>query len=196
MVGPLSRVNVEWSGIAGMPGLSTFYFSETTVSYPLFVNLWSVIKGYFPTGITWTIPTGGDKIDTLTGELVGSWGTAGANVIACTGTGNFSAPTGILVKWDTGTISDGHRTKGKTFLVPVLASKFTSGIVDPAFLTTINTQLTNYLTSQAGAQQVWHRPKFERVGTGPRTMVRDGGQSTVNSVSVSPKAVVLRSRRD
>src|SRR5664279_3933425 len=136
----LRKATVAWSGGHGGPGISTFYFTETTVSYPLFVNLWSVLRGNCPTGITWTIAGGGDTINPLTGELTGVWGGPTPNIIACNGGGMYADAAGAMIRWDTGTVADGHRVKGRTFLVPLVDSLYGSGVLDSAWQTTVNTQ--------------------------------------------------------
>ena len=193
----LSRLRVAWNGFTGAPGVSTFYFTETTVSYPLFINLFANLKGHFPNDVTWNIPGGGDTIDPLTGDLVGTWGTAVSNAITGTSGGSYAAPTGVMIKWGTGTIIDGHRLNGKTFMVPAASALFdTGGVVVAADFATINTQLQNHVNSMNGAQVVWHRPIYTKVVGGDPVLKRVGGYSAVTTGSLSRKACVLRSRRD
>jgi len=193
----LSRLRVGWENFQGAPGVSTFYFTETTVSYPLFINLFANIKSHFPVGLRWVIPGGGDVIDPLNGDLTGTWGTAASNTITATGTGSYSAPSGLMLKWGTGSILDGHRLSGKTYMVPAIGSTFDSfGRVDPAILATLNTQLQNHVNSLNGAQVVWHRPIYTRTAGADPVLKRTGGYSAVTTGSCSPAACVLRSRRD
>jgi hypothetical protein len=199
LVAEIRRVKVRWEGFPGGPGLGTHYLSETTVAYPALVNFYSVIKSRILINTTLHIESGGDIIDDSNGELTGTWGTPSDNPIVGTGTGDYAGPVGMMINWSTGVIRDGHRLRGKTFLVPCSPLVFDgNGGVDVVDRTSINTQITNALTSMAGGLVIWHRPKFAKVeapGTGT-AVVRPGSSAPVTAGSISAKAVVLRSRRD
>ena len=66
------RVRVEWNGLAGLPGISTFYVGTTDADISELVTFYTAIKGLFPNGLNWTIPSVGDVLDEATGELEGT----------------------------------------------------------------------------------------------------------------------------
>jgi hypothetical protein len=150
-------------------------------------NFFSAIKSFVPAACTFSVDNGGDSIDPLNGQLMGSWGVGTSGPIVCTGTGNFSLASGLLVRWDTGTIINGHRLRGKTYIVPVVVGNYDSvGGVLTGTQTTVTTAAQAYVTAAGGTAVVWNRPKPGQAG----------GFSAVTTASVAPKVAVLRSRRD
>ncbi len=184
----MNRVKVGWSGLSGLPGLSTFYVGTGITDMTPIRNFFDAWKTFVPTALQWQIANSGDQIQEATGVIVGSWsGPAQATVIGAGGAGGYAAPVGAEVRWDTSAIIDGRRIRGRTFMVPILGALYdSSGTIATATLTSMQTAASALVTALAGEMKVWHRKNAK----GP------GANATVTSALVPDKAYVLRRRRD
>ena len=157
------------------------------------------MKGFFPPDVTVAIEPQGDIIEDTTGVLTGSWvGLQTADMIGGN-LGAYAAPVGAVVTWVTGTILDGHRVKGRSFLVPLGGAAFDdTGSLESGTLASIRNAGTTLIAAEAGNFVVWHRPRAAAAATPTRPAVtaRAGGHAVVTACIVPDKACVLRSRRD
>lgn len=182
----LRRVPVIWTTGVGGAGVSVFYSLSSTDATAALGTFFDAIKTKFNVAVTWNIPGSGDTIESSTGELVGSW--AGGTSAALGGTVStaYVAGTGAWVNWGTGSVRNGRRFRGRTFLCPLINTSFdTTGTLTntdlSVFQAAANTlAATNLLT-------IWGRPTTPG-GT-------DGFISTVLSAAVPDKVTSLRSRR-
>lgn len=183
-----AKIPVVWDGLAGLPGLSIFH--STTAQAPTLVSalvtFFTAIKGQFPTGLTWQIPSSGDTFDDQTGTLTGTWtGGSGSTVAASGGSTVYAAGTGAYVRWDTGAVINGRRVKGRTFLCPILGATFdTNGTLQNATVAAWQTAVNTLVSSST--LRVWHRPP-PGGNTGIAVLVTAG--------TVPDKVTSLRSRR-
>lgn len=114
-------------------------------------------------------------------------------------TGAYAAPVGVLVRWETGVVQDGHRVRGRTFLVPQVGSNFANdGSPSAGFLDGLRAASQTFASSASPNFIIWHRPFDGKAATAtlPARPARLGTAVIVISSSLSNKAVVLRSRRD
>jgi hypothetical protein len=183
----IERIRCPWSGFPGAPGVSTFYATDAILLRPKLKTFFDAVKAYLPSNVTINYDGAGDRIDEFTGQLTGSWSTAAALAPTVGSLGQvYAAPVGMCVNWITATILHGRRLRGRTFLVPVQQDTAT-GVPNPLAITAIQ----NAANALAGSELlVWSRP------TKPPLPARPGGSGPVTSAKVSPKYVVLRSRRD
>jgi hypothetical protein len=98
----------------------------------------------------------------------------------------------------TGSVVDGRRVRGTTYIVPTVNQFEPGGTPLNTWVSTLQTAASAMMTSLTPNLVVWHRPKFgPKPGPGlPRPLIRNGESKGVNGVFVPDKAVVLRSRRD
>lgn len=186
------RYRVTWSGFPGAPGVSTFY-EETGGAATLPAKLrtfFEACKAYLPSNVTISYPGSGDLIEESSGALSGDWsiGTTPANTVGTLGQ-VYAAPVGIVVNWRTGGIVNGHRVRGRTFLVPVQQDTAT-GVPNPTAIAAIQSAAAALVTS-APTMVVWARPVLA-----PLPNPRAGTKHAVTAAQVPGKYVVLRSRRD
>lgn len=179
--------------------MATFYSLDAPTMIAALHTYWSALSGIIPTDVHIQVENVGDLIDPVTGTLTGAWvGAAQAPIVG--GSGEvYAAPVGALARWSTPIILDGHRVKGRTFIVPVTSNFFTtSGALGPVALATVTDSAAALVVNAAGSLAVWHRPfkGSPAIGTRPARPAHVGGQAVVTGSSASPKAVVLRSRRD
>lgn len=189
----LRRVRVTWDGLGGLPGLSTFYYGVASPNVSDLVTFFNAVKVYVPSGLTWTIPSSGDELDDVTGDLTGSWtGTGGGSVAATGSTGPFAAGTGVIVRWRTGIVADKRRVQGRTFIAPTVSGMFnSSGGIGSTPLATLQAAAAAYVSSGV-AKGIWHQPKKAPGGIGPD---RPGLYCAINGSDVGPIVSSLRSRR-
>lgn len=182
------RQRITWGNFPGAPGYSNFFSREligTTQANALHV-FFDAIKGFMPTGLQWTFPTTGDKIDESTGKITGSTSLPVLAPVTATGTGTYSGAAGAVVNWTSDTFTNGHRRRGRTFLVPIIASQFdTNGSLATACQSAL----------QAAAGVLWNTTKpdfiifrYPRPGLG-------ASYATVDGYNVPDLTAVLRSRR-
>lgn len=183
----MRRLRVEWNGIGGLPGLSTFYYGVASPNVSDAVTFFTAIKAQFPTGLSWTIPSSGDEIDDATGALTGGWTGSGGGTVAATGSAaSWAAGVGTRIRWDTLSIVNGRRVRGGTFMCPLLGTVYdSSGTISTTSLGIIQTAASAFAASGV-AKGVWHRP----------TTPGSGLYCSINSATVPDKVTMLRSRRD
>lgn len=195
----MSRVRVSLTGLIGLPGVSTFYCLTPSSFVPALQAFYVSLGSAFPAGISTQVEGVGDTIEATNGSLVGSWSTAVPTAGGGASTGAYAAPAGGVVNWLTGVVADGHRLKGKTFLVPLGGNQYDlGGSIDAGAITGIRTAATNFVSAVTNNFVVWHRPfpGAPAIGTKPARPAFSGSFAFVTGSSVPDKACVLRSRRD
>ena len=195
----LNRVRVQGYGYPGGPGVSTFYFLDTTTACDSLYTLFNGFQGATPNSVNYLVESAGDQIEDTTGELVGAWSATPESIVDCSNTSSYQGPTGVLLKWHTDTILDGHRVSGQTFMVPIAAGVFdNTGHVGSSDLAGFAGYASAFVIAQDASFVIWHRPRAAKAADGSRPAVtaRVGGHGLVTRSSVSTKAAVLRSRRD
>lgn len=183
----MARVRVEWTGLTGLPGLSTFYLVPSAVTdVSAVVAFFNGMKTGFPNGLSWTIPNSGDVISDTTGALVGSWSATGGGTVAATGgTGVYAAGTGARIVWGTNDIVGGRRLRGSTFLCPVLGGVYdSSGTIDNTARASMESNAATFFA--AVGLYIWHRP--DPGGS-------NGSSGEVTSATIPDRVTSLRSRR-
>jgi hypothetical protein len=199
----LNRVRVAWTGLTGLPGVSTFYFGSSTTDMTGLKAFFTSMVAYVPSGITWTIPSLGDSINDTDGKINGSWiGTNGGQVLAGASNSNWSGVSGLAIGWQSGLIVNGRRVQGRTFFVPTGNIVYQSdGTIVDATRTTIIGNANALIAAYAGEMKVFSRPFPGRAADPgppikPAIPARVGVGAQVIAAKVPDKAVVLRSRRD
>lgn len=176
-----------WTGFAGAPGYSVFYATPALGLSGVVKTFFESIKQFLPTTVNIASPSSGDTINELSGTLLGSWSGGVGGSTQGTGVGDYAAPAGLSVQWLTDGVVNGRRVRGRTFIVPILASTFDGqGNIDTAALNTVQSAADALVTAAAGELHVWHRP------------VNGGGGSihAITGARVADRAAILRSRRD
>lgn len=201
----LNRVRTGFLGLKGLPGVCTMYFTDVTTVIASLQEFWGQLAGLFPAPMTIQIATIGDIIESTTGALVGQWNLPAVSAIPALGQTVYSAPSGAVVDWLTATILDGHRVRGRSFLVPLSTNEYDSqGTILNATVDGLGLRSAALVTAEANKFVVWHRPYPGRaalppVGTKPGKPARPatlGGVAVITGSRVPDMAVVLRSRRD
>lgn len=189
------RVTAEWSGFPGAPGYSNFHFSEFTGGIDAeqvrgrVEAFFEPLKTVLASAVTITIPPTVEILDEDTGMLTG-WMDGGEEIrINTTGTaGDYAGPSGAVINWITGTVRNGRRVRGRTFLVPIRSGAYDSdGTLTSDALTSIREAGDEFVTQDFNSGfGVWSRPSN---GSG-------GIFAPVTGYRVPDMVAVLRSRRD
>lgn len=195
----LYRVRSRWTGFPGGPGVATHYFLDVDTAVASLAAFWEAIKAKIPAAVQITVDPVGDIIDDATGDLVSAWAATPVGAIQCTGSGVYAAGVGGQVRWDTNTILDGHRLRGRTFLVPMSSGGGydNNGTLDDNCVGAFYTAAQNLVTAQSASMVVWHRPRAASpAGVSPAVSARAGGHGLVTMHRVPDKVAMLRTRRD
>lgn len=189
----IARIQVAWSGFVGAPGVSTFYCLDAATFRPGLVAFIYAATNDLPTTVTTTVPSTGDLIDEVTGDITGAWSDGTDAVTTGLTTGTYPAPSGLVVNWLTDTVIAGRRVRGKTFFVPLGGSRYdTNGSIDGATVSAFQSRATTLLAASPGQMLLWHRPTL----AGSPSGVTPGEGVPVTGFRVPDLAAVLRSRRD
>lgn len=195
------KVTTRWDGFQGAPGYSNFYWHEqdpggsfdlgASAAADAVVAFFTAIKGLFPTGLKWRVMPDVPVINDANGDIV-NYASAGtrADIAATAAASGYSAASGAVVTWRSSGVRNGHRVRGRTFLVPgAFTIMDTDGSIVASALTTLNTAATAYInTVGERSPVVWARP------TAPGAT--DGAMFPIITASIPDKVAVLKSRRD
>lgn len=191
----LWKVVAKWAGGAIGSGFTNFYFFDTTSSAQAAADSCRVFLAAaygssqvnLPTGVNISFTAGVDVIDTVTGQLTGTVPVTAPVTISGSGTGPYAAPAGACVTWLTNGVFNGHRLRGRTFLVPMAGSAYdTDGTLSTTAMNSINTAAASFIAA-APDFVIWHRPTPGGGG--------GGGATVVSASRVADLAAVLTSRR-
>lgn len=194
----LSRVRTVWSGVEGAPGYTIMY---ARTEAPGFLDalhlLWIQLASEFPSSLTLTMESTGDKIDEVTGNLVGAWVDVPRDPVVGSGAPAYSAPVGGSVRWESAGIVNGRRVRGKTFLVPLAMTGYgTNGRLTPGAVATAQNAVDAFTTAATPEFGIWTRPRKATVPPHKVHAATDGAFTVITSGTVLTNAAVLRSRRD
>lgn len=183
----IGKMMVEWSGGAGLPGVSVLYNDGTsTAAIADLVTFFTAIADRLPTGIAVVVPSSGDNIDDATGTLLGEWSGGAGGTINGSGSSVYAAGVGVAVQWNTVGIRNGRRVRGRTFLCPLsIGSYDAQGTIDTATRNDIQAAAT--ALASAGNLVVFSRPSSPGAA--------DGDSFAVTSAFVPDRVTSLRTRR-
>lgn len=188
------RFNIQWNGVVGL-ATTSFYVAgdpaapdpaEAQALHDRVVAFFTSIKGLLPSSVSLSSSATVDVIQQQSGQLLNTVPvTPGAGIVG-SGVSTFSAPSGALLRLNTGQFVNGRVVKGHIFLVPMATTVYNAdGGISASTLSTVNAAAATLIGSGSGIA-VWHRPK---AGAG-------GLAVPVVSASTSPIVAVLTSRRD
>jgi hypothetical protein len=133
------RIATVWQGGPGGPGLTTFNClwngGAITATLAAVRAYWQTFALAVPAGYSCQVQASGDLHSEGTGALEGSVTGTQPAVTTFTGAGVWAAGVGAQTKWITGSVFNGHRVNGRTFLVPLVSAKYSStGDIESALL--------------------------------------------------------------
>jgi len=156
----MERIRVEWTGLTGLPGVSTFYAEPTVpTAYAAVHGFFTGIRDFFPSTLTWTFPAFGDVVDDSNGALVGTWSTTPQASVTGAGPSTVhAAGVGCRVRWNTNGVSSSNRSlRGSSFLTALVSAYFDAdGTINSTALSTIQTEANDMVSS--ADFRIWTRP--------------------------------------
>lgn len=194
------RVKLNWTGFIGSPGYTNLYFrdfSEGPVDQAMAdgavakTDIWlDAWVPALPSTVSLLVDPTVDIVNEQNGELEGFLTTSPDTSRLGTGSGAYSAPSGICVNWSTNGIRNGRRIRGRTFMVPVSgAATDTNGTIATTHLNNLRTASGVFISpTGAGDLGVWSRPTPAEPN--------GGIWHVAASYSIPDRLAVLRSRRD
>ena len=156
----VARVRVEWNGLTGMPGISTFYVGTTDADISELKDFFTAVSSLWSTGLTWNVPNVGDVLDVATGQLIGTHiFTGGGSVNSAGSSGVHAAGVGARVVWLTADVKEGRRVRGTTFLTHLRSTCYdNTGTIEGSVLGTIQTA-ASALVASGSPWGVYSRPR-------------------------------------
>jgi hypothetical protein len=194
----MMRVRTVFSGWDGGPGLSTFYFtntSENSTAAGIVVGrvhqFWADLVPVFAVGTAIDVDRNVDVLNPASGEVTNTLSVGAQSQVVGTGSSNAQAPASVAILMQLGTAEwvAGRRIRGRVFISPITSNAVsTTGKLASAMLGVLTPAASGLLASlpTENALCVWHRPKN---GAG-------GSAVPVTTVNYPDKLAVLRSRRD
>ena len=183
----LDKAVFQWTGFTGEPGYSVFYSEHGSFGVrDALQNFFATFKAFLAPGVIIHSPASGFVIDETTGAIVDTWSTSAPTNIVSSGAGKYSAPSGAVVSWQTGTIHGRRVMQGRTFLVPLMGDAYDT---DGTLLATCVTAIDSAATTLRGAAA----PHLGIYARGSATVA--GKFGPIIGHRVPDKAAVLRSRR-
>lgn len=197
-------VRTEWDGTSGGPGLTQFAVMGGTeftsgiaqASVNAVRTFWDSLKVYLPNELKLTVLSTVDIYNDATGELTGSYAApVPPTTVLGTSAATYAGGAGLKINWNTGTIRNGRRVRGSTFIVPAATVVFSAtGTIDPSAggaVSTAATTLIANLSSGGAPLLVWSRPLVK-----DGSITRAGASAGVINGICGPKSAILRGRRD
>ena len=185
----LQRRRIHLTGFAGGPGVNTLFLQEGAAANTALRAFYDSLKAYFPSTLTVSFDNSGDEVDEASGALTGTWSDVAASPVVGTSAAIYAAQSGCVVEWLTADVAAHRRIVGKTFLVPLVSTAFsTTGNLGSTFYTLVTASALTLVTALVppNGLKVWHRPV---AGVGGRAVA-------VTTYRVPNLAATLRSRRD
>lgn len=197
------EVTAVWSGFSGSPGYSKFRFQNLTDQAGIDAagaavrTFFSSIAAYISTGHSVQVQQILNIYDMATGKLVAE-ATQTTQPLVVNGTSSTAAwagGVGAYIQWKTPVIFNGHRVRGRTFLVPLRGVAEVDGTLLSAVISTIKAAGDALISNNAADFIVWGKQHVQQ-GTPPKPVQVGGAAAPVTECAVPDKTGILRSRRD
>lgn len=188
------RVTATWSGGKIGTGFTNFFFSTGASTAQLaadamrtFFSAVYSAGGRLPAGVTISWPAVVDTLEATNGQLTSTTPITPPVALNGSDTGPYAAVAGACATWRTGDFVNGHRVRGRTFLVPMGSLGMQNdGTIDNGVVTSIGT---------AGAALIAAAPEFVIWRRPSSAAAADGSTHLAAAITVSDQAAFLSSRR-
>lgn len=192
------RLKTILTGFAGGPGVTTMYFRDVNTAVSSVNQFWLSAGLLIPVAVNIKVDNLGDVIEDSTGDLVDNWLADPVAGFAGGTAGAYAAPAGGAITWETGTIRNSHRLRGRTFVVPLVATAYeANGSLTADAITSLTSAAAGLLATQNTSFCIWHRPFAGAAATAtkPARAPYIGSNSLVTGGIVRDRVAVLRSRQ-
>lgn len=189
-----------WTGFQGAPGYTKLRFFGTTTQSQ--VDLWgNAVRTFFfsAAGLLrtgWSVQVSGvvQENDVTSGQLLTEWTmtTTPAVVSGTNATGGWAGGVGAYIAWGTNVFFNGHRVRGRTFMVPLAGVSDVDGTLTAGTISTLNSAASALIAAGAPGLCIWSR----QFSAPPNSAQINGTTALVTSGITRDKTGILRSRRD
>ena len=188
------RTMARGTGLSSDPYFLSMHWNPATVggsntdatnALADFRTLWENCKTKIATGLTITYDPTVLAIEDTTGVLAGVFSaTPVANTTTSGGTAPLPYQTQGLIQWTTGTIINGRRLRGRTFVpAPDEGDNGTGGLPTSSYTSSIDAAIAGFMAAVAGTvPSIWHRPSSPGASDGSSGDVVTGDTSATWSV--------------
>lgn len=197
------RTTATWQGFIGAPGYTKLSWIGVTgtagadaVTGAMRTFLFA-FAGYVPSGATIQVAREVAEHDEVTGELIGEISAAATPTIingSATGTTPYSGGSGLFVGWRTGTIWQGRRVQGRTFIVPAVGVNEANGTLTPTVIAAAQSAADALIASSTTVFAIW--AKRFTIGSDGKPHQSNGAAFQTETAFVRDQASGLRSRRN
>lgn len=188
----------SWTFVQAQIPSSPFPPESVDVVRDALATFYTNLGSYIPGSLDILLPSSADLFNEGTGQLQ-EVVTSTQPPVVVDGTVTVSLTslaTQLKIQTRTGSVQDGRELRGGIFLGPIAETAIAStGLVSAAAQAAVNTQGATLLSTLAAGgvfMVVWRRPRPASAPGGARA----GSLAIVQSISVSQRPAVLRSRRD
>lgn len=188
------RVRVVWTGLPGLPGLSTYYFTgpetgpDAVQVKTAVADAIDAVKAHLVNDITATVQGTVDVINPANGELTSALSTADSVIIGTNVADPLPSTTQLLIQLPTTGIVAGRRVRGRSFIPGLSEAANDLGRPLSAVRTAFAAAFDPVANMGDQPWVVWARPR----DVDPE---RDGSAHPVGEPQVWTEWAVLRSRR-
>lgn len=195
------RTTATWQGFIGAPGYTKLSFigvvgtagaDAATAATRTFLNAFAT---WVPTGGTIQVAREVGEYDEVTGQLIGEIAAASTPaVINGTFAATYAGGSGAFIGWRTGTIWQGHRVQGRTFITPAGGIYEANGTLTSAAIATAQSAGDALIADSTTVFAIW--AKRFTVGTDGKPHQTNGAAFQVQTAFMRDRASGLRSRRE
>ena len=195
------RTTAEWQGFIGAPGYTKFSFLAVTGTAGADAAV-AATRGFFlplapglPSGLSIQVKKEVGEYDEVSGLLLGELSaTASPAVINGASVAKYVGGSGIFVGWRTGTIWQGHRVIGRTFVAPYESTAFdTNGTLTSSTIAAFQSAGDGLIADSSTTFAIWARKMT--IGSDGKPHQTNGAAFQVLTAYVKDQASGLRSRR-
>jgi len=194
------RVRATWTGFIGAPGLTQFSFLDIVGTAGADAAT-AAVRAFFNTQAAAIPALTGIQIekevaehDEVSGQLIGEV-VASTQLPQVSGTfaGAYAGGSGMFLGWRTGTIWQGHRVQGRTFMVPTGGIFENNGTLTGAASGAAQSAGDALIADANSVFAIW--AKRFTIGTDGKPHQTNGAAFAVTSCHIPDQASQLRSRR-
>jgi len=141
-------------------GVATHFAVPGSELQPAFSTFWESVAAKMAGTVNIHVPTTGDQLDEATGLLTGAWTFGIGGNYDGGGTGAYAGGVGAVIQWITTGLVEGHRVRGRTFVVPLASNSYDGdGTLSASVVSALESAANVLLTAAAGNHVVWSRPR-------------------------------------
>jgi len=197
------RTTALWQNFIGAPGYTKFSFIEVTGDAGA-VAVTAAMRAFFqtlvsfiPTAITVQVQPEVQEYDEASGVLLNETiASVTPAVVTGTGAGAYAGGSGMFIGWKTGSIWQGRRVQGRTFIVPATGAYDANGTLTTGAITALKSAGDALVADPSSVFAVWAKLMSTPTTPAEKPEQIGGAAFQVLSTLVRDQASQLRSRRN